>query len=301
MTFPPISDLLSTAQETAVAAGKLAREMLAQPREVANKGFRDLVTDADVAAQKRITDTILNHFPEHGFLTEEEDSTLPTDGRIIWIIDPIDGTTNYSRQQPNFCVSIAAARPVSGEQLAVSSEPYSLNKSQFTIHHSQFTIPKWEVLVGAIYDPVREELFSAARGLGAAVRDGHGRITPLHVSPINQLEQSLLLMDWGGKAELREQAFAWLEAAAPHVFTIRALGSATLALAWVAAARADLYFNFNVKPWDLAAALVIIEEAGGQVTAANGGPLDWRAELMDCVASNGRLHQAFLALPHLAS
>ncbi|NJN54475.1 MAG: inositol monophosphatase [Anaerolineae bacterium] len=258
-----LSDLLSVAQETAVTAGTLIRDLLRQPRAIAVKGFRDLVTDADFAAQQQITQTIRQRFPDHGFLTEEEDDSLPTDGPIIWIIDPVDGTTNYSRQQPAFAVSVAAAR--------ASSTGY-------------------ETLAGAIYDPMREELFSAGVGNGATVRDGNGRTAPLHVSLIEQMGDAVLLLDWGGKPALRQRSMAYLQAAAPHVFTVRALGSATLALAWLAAGRADLYFNFNVKAWDLAAAQLILAEAGGVLTAVNGDPLDWQAPVMDCLASNGRLH-----------
>ena len=102
------NDLLTVAVEAAETAGKIARDKFYQPLRVTNKGFRDYVTDADLEAQGAITTIIRDAFPDHGFLTEEEDSTLPTDGPVIWIIDPIDGTTNYSRHIPVFCISIAS-------------------------------------------------------------------------------------------------------------------------------------------------------------------------------------------------
>ncbi|MCP4425514.1 MAG: hypothetical protein GY803_13555, partial [Chloroflexi bacterium] len=143
-----IMELLGAARETAVSAGNLIRQKWSQPRQIKNKGFRDVVTDTDIAAQQLITDAIRARFPDHGFLTEEEDGNLPVDGPVIWVIDPVDGTTNFSRAIPTFCVSIAA----------VSA--------------------KNEVLAGAVYDPMRDELFSAAKGQGATL---NGR--PIHVSP----------------------------------------------------------------------------------------------------------------------
>ena len=106
-TIPSLPELLKVARNTAVSAGQLAQEKWYEPRQIESKGFRDLVTDVDLAAQQLIVESILQAFPNHGFLPEEEDDTLPTTGPIIWIIDPIDGTTNYSRQQPNFAISIA--------------------------------------------------------------------------------------------------------------------------------------------------------------------------------------------------
>lgn len=270
-----LTDLRTAATETAVAAGQLARHLLTQPRQVSHKGFRDLVTDADIAAQTQITISLRRRFPEHGFLTEEEDSDLPAQGPIIWIIDPIDGTTNYSRQQPLFCVAIAAAVP---------------------LRDAAGSVAGYEPLAGAIYDPMRDELFSGARGLGATLQDSHGRLLPLQVSQASRLEEAVLLLDWGGPSALRSQSLAFLNAAALHVFTMRALGSAALALAWVAAGRADLYFNFNLRPWDVAAAQVILQEAGGQLTGCPGGPLDWQAHPMNGLASNGRVHRPFQRL-----
>jgi myo-inositol-1(or 4)-monophosphatase len=268
---------LLLAQETAVAAGNEVRQLLNQPRKISSKGFRDLVTDADLVAQRIITETILHAFPDHGFLPEEKDSDLPTEGPIIWIIDPVDGTTNYSRSQPNFAVSVGAALPLFDEQEALIG---------------------FEPLAGAIYDPMRDELFSAATGKGAFLQkgnEGYGRKTPLHVSQIASLDEALLLLDFPGPVERRLQTMTFMNEMAPHVFTIRNLGSATLALAWLAAGRADGYFNVNLRPWDLAAAHVILKEAGGILTTIHDQPLHWLAEVMDCFASNGRVHPLFIA------
>ncbi len=270
MTSPIISELLEAAQDTAVAAGRLACEKWRQPREINRKGFRDLVTDADFAAQKLITDRIRARFPAHGFLTEEDDSDLPTEGNVIWIVDPIDGTTNYSRQQPNFAVSIAAARP---------------------------TETGYEPVAGAIYDPTRDELFSGGQGLGAALTVGE-RILPMQVSPVTELSEAIVSLDWSSSPNKRRTTLGILGRFGKEAFTMRAIGSATLAMAWVAAGRLDAYYNLNLKPWDLAAAVILLLEAGGTYSNVDGGPLDWGVSGSDCLMSNGRIHQPLLQLIH---
>jgi myo-inositol-1(or 4)-monophosphatase len=255
--------------ETAVSAGNLAREMFSQPREIKSKGFRDIVTDADFAAQLLITDAIQKAFPDHGFLTEEEDSQLPESGPIIWIIDPIDGTTNYSRQFPEFCVSIAACVP---------------------------TADGYAPVAAAIYDPMRQELFSAARGQGATVQLGDKPPRPLQVSSVANTADGLLCIDWSSSAKKRASILQLLNELAPKSFTIRAIGSAVLAMAWVAAGRVDAYLNLNLRPWDVAAALLLVQESGGAVTSPAGDPLVWDVAGMSCLVSNGRIQ---LDLPPL--
>ena len=106
---PDPAKLRLLAEEAAKQAGSVLNAHLLSPRQVHNKGFRDLVTDADLAAQKTITDLISERYPDHGFYTEESDPSLRPSGRVLWIIDPLDGTSNYSRGMPNFSVSVAAA------------------------------------------------------------------------------------------------------------------------------------------------------------------------------------------------
>ncbi len=254
-----IDDLLTFTQKTAVSAGKLAREKFNQPRTITNKGYRDFLTDADLAAQTHITTAIRAAFPEHGFLAEEEDSNLPTSGPVIWIIDPIDGTTNYSRQQPIYCVSIAA-RDASGQ-----------------------------IVAGAIYDPMQDELFSAGLGCGSTLNG-----EPIRVSQESVLDNAIVGIDWSRHQERRQSVLDILHEFADQVHVVRAIGSAALAMAWVAAGRFDLYMNFSLMPWDVAAADLIIREAGGELGAPQGGPLVWSNIGMSCVVSNGRLHQPFL-------
>lgn len=261
MNRPPLNDLLAAAQETAAAAGHLLREKWRQPRQLSHKGFREWVTDADYAAQQLITDRIRARFPEHGFLTEEENSELPANGEIIWVIDPVDGTSNYSRQQPNFSLSIAA----------VSSAPAG------------------EVLAGVIYDPLRREMFSAAQGLGGFLNE-----TPLAGSSISVLEQAIVALDWGHTPAEREYTLLTLQQIIHKVHTLRSIGTAALALAWVAAGRLDAYLHVALHPWDAAAGSLLIREAGGQIS--NHAGEEWRLDHPDCLASNGQIHQQLRAL-----
>ncbi len=261
-------ELLMVAQATAVAAGAIIRENFHLPRQVSSKGFRDLVTDTDFAAQAAITTAVRQRWPDHGFLTEEEDSGLPTSGSIIWVIDPLDGTVNFSRGIPDFCVSIAAMR--------------------FT------TTGAPEVLAGVIYDPLRGELFSAAQGQGATLQTGDGQVRPLHVSAIHTLSEALFTHDWSHVPTYRQHGLDCIGQLAHTVFGIRAVGSAALALAWIAAGRADAYLNFSLKPWDVAAACLLLAEAGGQLTMTTGSPLSWDASGMSCIGSNGRIHHPLI-------
>jgi myo-inositol-1(or 4)-monophosphatase len=259
-----VNELLQVAGDTAVATGNLILEKWSQPRTIKNKGFRDLVTDTDVAAQKLITDTIQARFPAHGFLTEEDDSHLPTDGPIIWVIDPVDGTTNFSRSIPSFCVSIGAVSAAG------------------------------ELLAGVVYDPMRNEMFGAAHNQGAWLRTPAGGQQPIHVSQVDRLEKTIFALDWSRQPSLRKLALEFLVDMAPLVQDVRAMGTAALALAWLAAGRFDGYFNMQLSPWDLAAACLIIQEAGGQISEPDGRPWQFSPQNKGVVVSNGRIHQPIL-------
>lgn len=253
---PELTKLHEVCRTTAVSAGQLLRQKYAQPRTLTQKGFRDFVTDADFAAQKHISTAILDAFPTHGFLAEEEDSDLPTAGDVLWIVDPVDGTSNYSRQLGSYCVSLAAQRDAKS-------------------------------LVGAIYDPQRDELFTAVAGEGAFLNGDK-----IVVSETDTLGASILALDWAHGRVQRQHSLNLIHQLGMHVRTIRALGTAALALAWVAAGRLDAYFNVSLKPWDIAAGQLLIHEAGGQVTDSSGQA--WQLETSFCVASNGRVQAALL-------
>lgn len=222
------------AEDAAKKAGALMMERLKQPLELKSKGFRDIVTAVDYEAQELITTMIRNAFPDHGFLTEEEDSTLPEEGPVRWVIDPIDGTSNYARHIPSFCTSIAAAV---GD----------------------------EIVVGVIYDPNLDELFSAVKGSGTTLNG-----LPVICRSSGEFGDAIIALDWSRAIEDRKRIFAALMNFGLDVRSLRGNGSAALALAWVAAGRFDGYVNFTLSPWDWAAASLMIQEAGGRFAQPNG-------------------------------
>ena len=255
------------AEHAAVKAGNLVRQQFSEPRQISQKGYRDVVTDADFASQAIITEIIRSSFPGHGFLTEEDDPSLPEGGPVIWVIDPVDGTTNYSRQIPTYCISIAAATKQGTDQSGWND---------------------YRPVAGVIYDPMRDEMFSAAAG-GSSTLNGKD----VSVSKADNIGEAIVSLDWSRDYARRQTMLSALNRFAHEAHTIRATGSAALNLAWIAAGRLDVYFNFGIGPWDVAAAAVLIAEAGGTVTNPAGEP--WSLNDASCVASNGLVHQAFLA------
>jgi myo-inositol-1(or 4)-monophosphatase len=262
-TKETIDQLRQVAERAARSAGAIAKDRLDGERTVSVKGYRDIVTDADTAAQSSVVSTIRAAFPDHGFLVEEDDPELPTGGAVIWIIDPVDGTTNYSRHLPLFCVSIAAV----------------------TVGAAGVVQP----LAAAVYDPLRDELFSAGQGFGATLNG-----TALHVSDTATVAEAVFALDFGHSNAVRGASMDQMARLAGEVTTIRAFGSAVLALAWVAAGRLDAYLNNALLPWDLAAGWLLTTEAGGRVSLLDGRPLRLDRSSYPGLASNGRLHDALL-------
>jgi len=245
--------------ELARAAGDLLRSELLGPRRIVYKGSpTNIVTEMDARAEALIVDRLLAAFPDDAILAEERGAQAGRSGRR-WIIDPLDGTTNYAHGLPIYGVSIA---------LEVGGR----------------------VQLGVVYDPSQRELFVAERGAGAFCNDAR-----LTVSVATTLDASLLATgfpyDIRVKADnnLREYA-----AFAVRTRGVRRLGSAVLYLAWVAAGRFDGYWELRLGPWDVAAGGLMVEEAGGRLTAITGAPLDLEAPTV--IASNGRIHDAILAV-----
>jgi myo-inositol-1(or 4)-monophosphatase len=264
--------LLSVAKKAALAAGEQARSMFSGPLDVTSKGFRDVVTDADLAAQATITSMILEAFPDHGFLPEEENPDLPTEGPIIWIIDPIDGTTNFSRGLPLFSVSVAAVR---------ANSPLTLDN----------------VLAGVVYDPMLDELFTATAG-GPSLLEGrglHGRL--LQTSSVNNLDDALIGTDFPYEENIRQETMDLITGLGHEVNVFRSLGTAALEMAWVAAGRLDAYMHFQLKPWDVAAAGLLVKQAGGIVTDIAGVPLQLDSPNMSCLFSNPHLAKILTVHP----
>jgi myo-inositol-1(or 4)-monophosphatase len=271
--LPPaesLADWRALAEHVTRRAGELARRQFRETRQIQHKGFRDIVTEVDLAAQQLIVEAVQRHHPDHGFLAEEEDAAVPSELRPVqWIIDPVDGTSNYSRQIPIFCISVAVA-------------------------------VRGRVVVGAIYDPMRDELFSAAHGRGSTLNGAR-----MAVSTTPTVADSMVSLDWCRAAPERAATLDALQIFGREARSIRGIGSAALALAWVAAGRLDAYFNLHLYPWDLAAGGLLITEAGGRVTDVAGQPLSLRPAAADAVrghrinsglATNGRIHDELCAM-----
>jgi myo-inositol-1(or 4)-monophosphatase len=251
MTSP---DAAATAAEATRAAARVALDRFDKPLAITAKGFRDIVTEADFAAQDAAVAAIRWRFPDAAILGEEN-LAPPDDADTVWVIDPIDGTTNYARSIPFFCVAIGMVRH--GRPIA-----------------------------GAVYDPLRDHLFTAERSRGAFL---NGR--PIHVSAVSDVSDAILALDWGAQPEVRRRSVALLERISAECRTLRAVGSAALAMCYLAAGWIDLYFNLALKPWDGAATQVIIEEAGGRITNPLGQAWDYTQPA--ALASNGLLHSVF--------
>lgn len=248
---------LETAIQAARAAGRILVERLPAEREVHVKGLRDIVTDADLAAEEAIVQTIRARFPEHALLTEEGGEST-RDAAYVWVVDPLDGTTNYSRRFPIFSVSVGL------------------------VHQG-------ELAVGVVYDPLADRLFAAERGRGATLNGA-----ALHVSRIDRVGGTVVGLDWARSQDNRHEIVARLDRVAPACGTLRGIGSAALGLCYVSAGWLDAYFHIGLKPWDMAAGLLLIQEAGGRVTDLQGRP--WQPWVPRVLGSNGRVHQALLQL-----
>jgi myo-inositol-1(or 4)-monophosphatase len=251
------SSELRVATDAARRAGDLLRRELHGPRRIAFKGSpTNLVTEMDARAEILIVETLRSTFPDDAILAEEGGSTAGRSGRR-WIIDPLDGTTNYAHGVPIFAVSIAL-EDADG------------------------------VTVGVVYDPNQGELFTAERGGGAFV---NGR--PLRVSSVATLDASLLTTGFPYNVrETAENNFREYTAFSLRSQGVRRMGSAVIYLAYVAAGRLEGYWELRLGAWDAAAGSLMVEEAGGRVTSVTGGRLDLDAPSI--VASNGLIHDAML-------
>jgi myo-inositol-1(or 4)-monophosphatase len=247
---------LATAVAACRAAGRIQRAAFGAAQVVEHKGEIDLVTRIDRRSEAAIVRVISRAFPGHGILAEEG-SASGGDGEHLWVIDPLDGTTNYSRGFPIFCSSVALARG-------------------------------GRVIAGAVYHPLLDELFTAVRGRGARL---NGK--PVRVSAQGRLDQAFLAT--GFPYDIRRSRRNNIEnfaRFATRCLAIRRAGAAALDLSYVAAGRFDGFWELKLRPWDIAAASLMVEEAGGRITGMGGRP--WHLGMRDVVASNGRIHEQML-------
>jgi len=243
---------LEIAQVAAIKAGRILRERISGNREVSYKGEINLVTEMDRLSERTVVETILEAFPGHGVLAEEE-AKIENGSEFLWIIDPLDGTTNYAHGYPSFSVSIGLER--SGD-----------------------------VIAGVVYDPMRDELFSAEREKGAFL---NGK--PISVSKNDILIRSLLATGFPyDRAVSKDNNLNYFNALIMASQEIRRSGSASLDLCSVAAGRLDGYWELKLHPWDVAAGVLIVQEAGGTVSDFSGTRYSIRDK--EIVASNGTIH-----------
>ncbi|MCP4632128.1 MAG: inositol monophosphatase [candidate division Zixibacteria bacterium] len=240
------------AVNAAQKAGRLLLEKQNLERKIAYKGEADLVTDADTTAEKLIVELIKDNLPEHSILAEEG-SGVSSDSEYLWIIDPLDGTTNYAHHFPFFCVSIAL---------------------------------KYidDILLGVVYNPVFDELFLAIKGEGAYLNDKE-----ISVSGHKDLMECLLATGFPyDKARSERDNLKYFNIFLKRIQGIRRAGSAAMDLVYTACGRLDGYWELKLKPWDMAAGALIVREAGGKVTGFDGEDLDIFKG--DIIASNGLIH-----------
>jgi len=247
--------LLDIATEAALAGGAVL-QTYAGKVEIREKGrLGDLVTEADQAAEAAILAVIQRHFPTHKILAEESGKQGATDSDYLWAIDPLDGTTNYAHQYPVYASSVG---------LLIQGKPS----------------------VGVIFDPTRQELFRAATGLGATLNR-----QPIRVSPTATLRQSLLVTGFAyDRHETSDNNYAEFCHFSHLTQGVRRGGAAALDLAYVACGRLDGFWERGLSPWDMAAGVVLVEEAGGRVTAYDQS--DFVIESGRILASNGAVHTA---------
>jgi myo-inositol-1(or 4)-monophosphatase len=253
-----VDDWLETCEAAARAGGQ---ELLAwQGRfQTRTKGVRDLVTDADLASQEAVRRIVMGRFPAHCFVSEEQgpESTVVGDTQLTWIVDPLDGTTNYVHGYPSFAVSVAIA---CGN----------------------------EVQAGVVYDPLRDQCFSAAAGKGAWCNGSR-----LKTSDVTAVDEALVAVSLPPHVERDSADLLDFIEAAQASQAVRRSGSAALNLAHVASGALDAFWATQIHAWDVAAGVLLIREAGGVVTGRNGQPFDlWNPHFL--AAAGPQLHGKML-------
>jgi myo-inositol-1(or 4)-monophosphatase len=253
-----LDNLLALAVRAVKESGQIQKKWLGKDKKVELKGEINLVTEVDRRCEARIIEIIKEVFPEHNILTEE--TPMPEGpSPYRWIIDPLDGTTNYAHGYPCFCTSVALEQ-------------------------------EEEIIVGAIYDPILDELFTALQGKGAFFNGER-----IAVSATERLTNALICT--GFPYDLRESPVNNVNHFNNFIMEARAVrrdGSAALDLCYVAMGRFDGFWELKLYPWDVAAGKLLVEEAEGSVTDFSGGPLDIYGQ--EILASNGRIHEEMVGV-----
>jgi myo-inositol-1(or 4)-monophosphatase len=252
--------ILNVAREAALTAGNFLKECFGRESGIEYKGDINLVTERDKESQTIIYKMIKENFPFHSILGEE-DLNVEKDKEMLWLIDPIDGTTNFARSLPAFCVSIAFMRG-------------------------------GRVQVGVVYIPLLDEMFYAVRGLGAFLNK-----KPIHVSREKEIGKSLLATGFPyDRRESKINNVDHFNKFIVRALGIRRMGAAAMDICYTAAGRFDGFWELKLFPWDTAAGLLMVEEAGGKVTNFSDNPFD--PFMKECIASNGLIHSQMLEIIH---
>jgi myo-inositol-1(or 4)-monophosphatase len=250
--------VLSFAIQIAREAGEILVQRLGAAK-VSNKGDIDLVTEADIASEALIIERIRSYYPQHGILAEESGEAVLVGGKRSewkWIVDPLDGTTNYAHGYPCFCVSIAL------EHLG-------------------------QLQIGVVFDPMRDEMFAAERGQGATLNNRRMR-----VSDVDLLSRAMMCTGFPYNVRERPDFARDFANFTMQAQAVRRDGSAALDLAYVACGRFDGFWEDGLNPWDTAAGVLLIQEAGGRVSDFDDGPLNIYTPKV--AASNGLIHSDIL-------
>jgi len=252
-----MSRYLQQLEPIAREAGALLMSYFDRNIKIEYKGDVDLVTVADRASENLIVERLQARWPQHG-IVGEEGTRSDTSADYRWFVDPLDGTTNFAHGYPVFCVSIALARK--DDQLEA----------------------------GVLYDPTRDELFAAERGQRATLNG-----EPIHVSNTAHLAESILGTGFPSNKRHKNPNIHFYQQITLRSHGVRRAGSAALDLANVAAGRYDGFWEFNLNPWDTAAGVLIVQEAGGKVTCFDGTP--FRLDSREVLATNGLIHDEVVA------
>jgi len=247
-----MSEYLEFAIQTAREAGAILRAAWDHPKEISYKGEVDIVTESDRRSEELIVERLRRKYPDHAVIAEEGSGVDAAGAKFCWHVDPLDGTTNFAHSYPCFCVSIG---------LAENGRP----------------------IAGAVFNPVADEMFTAARGQGA-----HLNGKPIRVSAVETLSTSLVAT--GFPTHLRKRSsnmnYYWEFTLRTH--GVRRDGAAALDLCSVACGRFDAFWEFGLKSWDTCAGVLLVEEAGGKVTDLHGEP--YTPGGASVMATNGRVH-----------
>ena len=255
-----MAELVGIAESIAREAGALLREFYHRGVATEYKGDVDLVTEADRASEALIVARLSKALPEHG-IYGEEGTRQALESEFRWYIDPLDGTTNFAHGFPAFCVILGCERRAKG--LAADADG--------------------EIVAGVIYDPLRDEMFSAERGGGAKL---NGK--PIHVSSTKKLQDSLIATGFPSQKRHLSPNVHFYQEFTLRSHGVRRAGAAGLDLAYVASGRLEGFWEFKLNPWDTSAGCLLVEEAGGKITHFDGGK--FTLDSREVLATNGLIH-----------